>query len=382
MLKPLLERRRTAAQSKQERVDAVLREIRRNIGEARFAAAFDLAERLLDLKPSAATYETLLRLVDYDGEALKLYALLERLESDTGSSHRPWRMLLRSVLLEWLGWREEACAIAARFEDLPPRYGWMRYNRATMLMNRGDYEEARTELGVVLRAAPQFWKAAAILAECVLCQGDESEAFAVMDDCVARLRAAPDLVDDAEAATSWRGELRLWVGQYSEARADFSSAEANDVSFALAWAGATHLLLGDPHRALALLDKAVRLAPSDLEAYIWRGETHERLGRWDGAMADFEHAVAMTGMSLWPLVGRSLVRAHTGDGAGALSDFKALPARITSFFEWESGTRVRDDPREVVEVLRKMREAARGLRRAEVYLHPLWIRRDRRRWEP
>jgi hypothetical protein len=45
------------------------------------------------------------------------------------------------------------------------------------------------------------------------------------------------------------------------------------------------------------------------------------------------------------------------------------------FFEWKTGTRVDGDPRAAVDVLLKMREAARGLRRSEQYLEVLWMKR-------
>jgi hypothetical protein len=104
------------------------------------------------------------------------------------------------------------------------------------------------------RAAPDFWQAAGTLAECALCQGREAEAFAIMDECVAHL-ARSGRAGDAEIATVWRGELRLWVGQYAAALADLDAAAAAERPFALGWHGAANLLLGHPERALASLDK-------------------------------------------------------------------------------------------------------------------------------
>ena len=54
----------------------------------------------------------------------------------------------------------------------------------------------------------------------------------------------------------------------------------------------------------------------------------------------------------------------------------ALPARTRAFFEWQTGTPVDRDPRAAVEVLLKMREMARGLRRSEQYLEVLWMKRS------
>jgi tetratricopeptide (TPR) repeat protein len=195
-----------------------------------------------------------------------------------------------------------------------------------------------------------------------------------MDECVAHLIQS-GRAGDAQVATAWRGELRLWVGQYVPALADLDTAATAEQAYALGWHGAANLLLGNPERALASLDKAATVASWDVEVFTWRGELHECLGEWERARADFDRAVRMTGMPVWPLVGRALVKAQTGDGEGAIADFLALPRRITAFFQWQTGTRVERDPERAVRVLRHMRDAARGLRRAERYLDPLWMRR-------
>jgi tetratricopeptide (TPR) repeat protein len=252
----------------------------------------------------------------------------------------------------------------------------MCYARALMIMNhRRAYDEARQEAEVALEAAPNLWKIRGTLAECALCQGREAEAFAIIDDCINRLSVCgqPGEKDDAMI---WRGELRLWVGQCTEAVADLASGVTRNVPYALIWSGAAHVLLGDYDRALSLLNEAVRRVPSDSEAYVWRGEAHERLGNADRAIDDFDRCLHLSPMLVWALVGRVLTNARRGNRAAALADFKALPARITAFFEWKAGTPVDDDPNAAVAVLEKMREAARGLRRSEQYLEPLWMKRN------
>jgi tetratricopeptide (TPR) repeat protein len=151
-----------------------------------------------------------------------------------------------------------------------------------------------------------FWQATGTLAECLLCQGREADALALMDDCIARLSAANRPDEQAHAAV-WRGELRLWIGQYSAALGDLEPAAARKMPYALIWGGAAHLLLGDHARAGDLLDSAARLAPSDAEMYVWRGEVHEQLGRLERAVEDFDRAAQLTDMrsgrasgALWP----------------------------------------------------------------------------------
>jgi tetratricopeptide (TPR) repeat protein len=309
------------------------------------------------------------------GADLRLYDLLRGVEQGDRAVQGPWRLFLRISLLARLGWYAEALHVSAELERLPDRYGWMRYVRAMMLLNHLQaYDEARRELEASLRATPTFWKARGTLAECALCQDREAEAFAMMDECVDQLAAAGSSTEREEAIT-WRGELHLWLGRYAAAIADLTPGIASGSRYALIWGGAAHLLLGEHERGLALLDRAVQDVPGDAEAYVWRGEARERLGHLDRAIADFDRALELAGMLPWACVGRALARAYAGDAAGAIADFGTLPGRMRALFEWKAGTRVDGDPRAAVEVLLKMREAARGLRRSEHYLEVLWMKR-------
>ena len=345
------------------------------VNEARLDAAFEAAERLLDLEPTTAVYEELLRPVDRDQSPaahLRLYDLLRGLEQDDRSAHHPWQLFFRVALLARLGWYADALRLSAAFAHLPERYGWMRYVRAMMLLNNLQaYDDARRELEAALRAAPNFWKARGTLAECALCQGHEAEAFALMDACLASAGSSAE----RDEATTWRGELRLWLGQYEAALADLAPGMARGSPYALIWGGAAHLLMGEHDRALAFLDRAVQAVPGDAEAYVWRGEAHERLGHPERALGDFDRALGLTGMVVWPCVGRALAKARIGDTAGMIADFMALPAHMRALFEWKTGTSVGADPRAAIDVLLKMREAARGLRRSEQYLEVLWMKR-------
>jgi tetratricopeptide (TPR) repeat protein len=195
-----------------------------------------------------------------------------------------------------------------------------------------------------------------------------------MDRCVDELAAAGSSAEQNEA-TTWRGELHLWLGRYGAALDDLAPGMASAFPYALIWGGAAHLLAGEPDRALALLDRAVRAVPADAEAYLWRGEAHERLGHLDRAVGDFDRALGSRVMLVWARVGRALAKARAGDTAAAIADFTALPARTRAFLEWKVGTRVDGDARGAVDVLLKMREAARGPRRSEQYLEALWMKR-------
>ena len=212
-------RARRQADRRQAAEQALLGQIRDALHQGSFAVAFNVAERLLDAEPSVETYEYLLRPFDgapTDLDIPHLYGLLERLERDTSTNHEAWRLLLRFALLDRLEWQEQAFALSAAFKRLPERYGWMRYNLGTVLMNRlWAFDEARPEIEAALRAAPNFWKAAGTLAECALCQDRPAESLAIMDDCVARL-AAKGLRWDEQTAAS--GEASCGCGSATMTR--------------------------------------------------------------------------------------------------------------------------------------------------------------------
>jgi tetratricopeptide (TPR) repeat protein len=363
-----MEWRRLSQHNPQMRAVGVVRD---QIRRGAFDDAFTLAERLLDERPGAEIYEALT--CPIEGRGVELHEILERLERHPGTDFAPWRTNLRVGLLERLEWGEMAFLESAELTRFPDRYGWMRFHRAEMLRTGWEFAEARREFEAVFTSAPRMWKALMCAAECVLCQGDDDEAFTIADRCVAML-PGEGVSNDLENARVWRGEMRLWTGRYPEALVDLDQAAGRRVPLALGWRGAVRLQLGDLDAALTDLDAAVALAPSDAEALVWRGEV--RLGRseWCEAISDFDRAAAIAGSSVWPFVGRSLAKAGSGDGEGALADFNRIPGRVTRFFEWKLGIRVAGDPRQASRVLDAARKAARGVRRSERYLIPLWMK--------
>jgi tetratricopeptide (TPR) repeat protein len=253
----------------------------------------------------------------------------------------------------------------------------MRFERAALLLSQlSAYDEAIREYEHVRQTAPRIWKADARLAETELCRGREAEGFAVLDACIAELGRDPRGAHRVEGALAWRGELRLWMGRYEEGLADLDRAANHDHPFALGWRGAAHLLLGDPARAIADLDRALARNSNDTESLIWRGEARARTERRDEALADFDRA-ARQGSPLWALIGRALIKAHLGDAAGFYTDYDRLYTPEIGFFRAKPCVpTARDLPADAA-WLDAVRKDAHGLRRAEVWLRPLWMKRWR-----
>ena len=356
---------------------AMLR-VREEIAGGSLDTAFAICESLLDQGPDAEGYELLIDLLDrrtLPGREANLSRLLEQVEDGARARQDPWRRYLRFVLLSRSSLHEEAFAASAELVDLPARYGWMRFDRAALLLWRlWAFDEAIREYEAVLATTPRFWKASACRAEVELCRGQEADAFALLDACIARLRREESSLDVANAVV-WAAELKLWVGRYADALGDLEEPAAGRHQLALGWRGAAHLLLGDPARALLDLDVAVALHPLDGEALVWRGEALAHLQRWGEAEADFERAVGIQIPPLWGLCGRALARARRGDAAGFWSDYERLPPRVVAFSRAKLGAPRDRDLDAAIAVLETLRADARGLRRPEAWLSPVWMRR-------
>jgi tetratricopeptide (TPR) repeat protein len=348
-----------------------------HLWQGRLDEGFALGERLLDQDPDAECYELLIHLLDYrvtEGARGHLLHLLRLVERGTSDAYPLWRTYLRFVLLERLSCQDEAFALSAKLVDVPARYGWMRYERACLLLSRlWAYDESLRELQAVATSTPRFWKALGMQAEVELCRGREREAFAIFDDCVDRLRTVGSEIDRTHS-TVWRAELRLWMGRYEQVIEDLREASEEQAPLALGWRGAAYLLLGEPTKARAHLDQVLLIDPSDAEAVVWHGETLAALGEWDAALADFNHAAHMQRPPLWPVLGRAIVRAHLGDSAGFFDDCNQLAGDEIGFLRATPGTSTARDLETSAAWLRAVREGARGVRRPEGWLRPLWMK--------
>lgn len=363
------------------RVEAVQR-MRGLVAAGEFDSAFDLGERLMASRPPAEVIEALMYPLDRGFATAPdsgLYDLLQALVRRPTARHRPWRILLTTVLLDRLHWSSEALQESERLLGLPRRYSWMRWHRGMMLLNnRWDFAEAATEFQAVLRGAPQYWKARALLAEIALSQGRSREAFAAMGGLY---RTVPEM--DRPAILVWRAEMRLWTGAYAAALRDLDAAlalaaatRASPFPLTLCWRGAALLKLGRLPEALRDLDAQLRLHPEDQEALIWRGEAKRLAGRCREALADLDAACRFGNSPMWAYVNRALVRARLRDHPGMWADYFLVPLRVRSYFSWRAGRDVKPGapPRAVTAQLEAILDAGRGVRRSEQYLFSMWLK--------
>lgn len=113
-------------------------------------------------------------------------------------------------------------------------------------------------------------------------------------DVLKRFEPLVDGFPDSPYPFTYRGELRLWLGDYAGALADFENAIRREPTrWAYVGMSAIHMLLGDERRSAKMSARAVRRfghLPA-ATTYVYRGELRRRQGDFKGAVADLELAV-------------------------------------------------------------------------------------------
>lgn len=285
-----------------------------------------------------------------------------------------WFSYYRAVLLSDSGREGEAMREYERVRGLDPgRYSWMLQSFVLAKLGLRDFDGTAEVCRAVLARHPSHWWVRCLLAEALLVGGDEAGALGEFE----RALALSGPLERREVLT-WHGEVLLWLGRYDEALARLDEAVALGArTFVFGWRGAARLKRGDVAAALEDLDRAIVLDPKDLEARGWRAEALHALGRDAQALGDLDHAIRVGPYDLWMHVVRSLVRDALGDARGAAEDFGAVSAEAADFLRRGLGLPPEGDldPGERRRVLEAALERARGLRRWENYVQPVWMGR-------
>ena len=299
-------------------------------------------------------------------------ARIRAAEKQGGLSH--WFAYYRAVLLNDLGRNEESMVEYRGIRDLSSeRYSWMFQSFVLVKLMLLDFEGAIEICRSVLKREPSHWWVRCRMAEAYLAKGDTARALReferALDDCDPLVR---------REVLTWHGEILLWLGEYARALEQLNEAIAlGSRTFVHGWRGAVHLKLGRHSQALADLDRAVELDPKDVEARIWRGEAYRLLERNAEAIQDLDHAIGCGTSSFWAYVNRALSRGALGDEAGLAEDYSRIPEDVTSFLSArlhfpERRALTTAQMREMLIAGLKM---AKGIRRWENYVQPIWMGR-------
>ena len=115
---------------------------------------------------------------------------------------------------------------------------------------------------------------------------------------------------------TYRGEFRVWLGDYGAAANDFHAAIAIDERTTWAWIGlaATQMCQGEVQRALDTLAQGiVTVQYEGPTVFVYRGEAHRLLGNFEAAITDLETATREKPQRLSAWINRALVADAMGN---------------------------------------------------------------------
>lgn len=288
--------------------------------------------------------------------------------------HAHWYAYYRAILLSDASREQEKAMLEyARIKDLDAeRYSWMLQSFVLVKLGVPDYPGAVSVSRDILSRAPSHWWVRCRMAEAYMAGGDVAQGLREFEE--AGRTCGEALL--AEVLT-WHGEALLWLGEYGPALEKLDAAVARGAkTFVFGWRGAARFKAGEPARALEDLDRAVAHDPKDFEARGWRAEVLRTLGRLDEADADLEFVVRHGPKNYWIHINRALLRDARGDAAGMAADFGEMPQEMLSLLRRRlklgGGALSRAA---MLKILRSALESARGIRRWEKYVQPIWMER-------
>ena len=147
-----------------------------------------------------------------------------------------------------------------------------------------------------------------ILIDKAIAHAHKLQKMGKITDAVEKWRAIATLVEDAEFDAQ---------GQW----------DANELA-AQAWFTAGHLLESHTssrrkgEEAIAAYDKAIRLRPEHVEAYIHRGKVKNAMGHYEAALADLNTAIRLKPDSAAGYTARGFTKGELGDVKAAFADYE------------------------------------------------------------
>ncbi|MCM2266636.1 MAG: tetratricopeptide repeat protein [Elusimicrobiales bacterium] len=256
------------------------------------------------------------------------------------------------------------------------RYGWMfkEIGRKRLFSLPPDHRGARAAFARALASPPPEGDAFGRLAEAELCLGRRRAAFGWL---AKGLKACPDQEGPLRA---WRGELKLFTGDYAGALADLAAAAAKKAYYADTWLAIALMKTGRLDRALAAADRAVKANPRDGEALVVRGEVWRLKKNHGRARADLLKALKGAfpyRHALWAALNLVLSALEKRDYALARRDLALLAGACRGAAPTERLYRglesLAGEPKKLLAALERTFGRAKGCRRDEAYLFPLWL---------
>ena len=244
---------------------------------------------------------------------------------------------------------------------------WLHFKTAEVLLNSGFYKEAAAVFKRLIGGEPGNIQAWGRLAEALFCSGGKKQALALLQKGYAKTGDA--------ALKVWRGELNLWAGNYAGALRDLNHGGAGNHMLASCWRGAALFKTGRDKEAEFELKRYVAARPCDLEARLWLSEIYESRGLLHKAEKEITSILHENPTHLWGWINRGILHGKKKDPAALLRDFKLSPAMSAALAKKAGIKPGRNYSHQEIELLLKTaRTLARGCRRHETYILPVWLK--------
>lgn len=286
-----------------------------------------------------------------------------------------WFAYYRAILLSDQGRNKAAMVEYSKLKALDSeRYSWMFQSFVLVKLGVLDFDGAIEISRDILSRAPSHWWVRCRMAEAYMARGDVAQGLREFEE--AGRACGPGLKGEV---LTWHGEALLWLGEYARALEKLDAAVGLGAkTFVFGWRGAARLKSGDCAKALEDLDRAVELDPKDLEARGWRAETYRVLGRNAEALQDLEYVISRGPGNFWSHFNRALLRDAAGDEPGMAADLARAPKEMLALLMKKLGI-VRKKGRLTRAQMRTMLTSgldwAKGIRRWEKYVQPIWMER-------
>jgi tetratricopeptide (TPR) repeat protein len=287
-----------------------------------------------------------------------------------------WFAYYRAILLsDGSRNQDKAMLEYAHIKDLDAeRYSWMLQSFVLVKLGVPDYPGAIAVSRDILSRAPSHWWVRCRMAEAYMAGGDVPQGLREFEE--AGRTCGPNLQGEV---LTWHGEALLWLGEYAQALEKLDAAVALGAkTFVFGWRGAARFKSGDSAGALEDLHRAVELDPKDFEARGWRAEAYRVMGRNAEALEDIKYVIANGPTNYWSHFNRALLRDALDDGRGMAADLEQAPKEMLALIMKKLKITRKNRRLTRVEMRRILTAGldwAKGIRRWETYVQPIWMER-------
>lgn len=295
-----------------------------------------------------------------------------------------WKEYYLEFLYGWDDGKKRSIAKIRSRREFPllvkkDRYGWMLVKYASRHLFKASpprYIAAAKLLEAALTSVPYSWEALCRLGEIELCRGRTSSAMSRFE------HALNDLPRSFRCqALTWRGEMYLFLGNYRAALEDLEAGEAGGASYAACWRACALMKLGKLQKALSIVSAYIPANPRDMEALVIKGEILRLMGRNSEALRPLDAAISgdfpYKVDARWAYLNRALILLDMGQIRAASKSVSAVPRSYLEYaskFIYLPGRHDALSGSEIRMMAEFLLDKAKGLRRDEEYLDPLWMK--------